>query len=260
MAQTWHDLLFAHWPLPPGALRPLVPPGLMLDTFEGCAWIGVIPFRMSGVRLRRLPAVPGTAAFPELNVRTYVTDKPREDGGKPGVWFFSLDAASALAVRVARAWFSLPYHRATMRCEPDGADGIRYASKRRVRRAAGRAGPGRGTVATTARAATGGSGATGAAGFSARYRPAGAPAPARPGTLEHFLTERYCLYAKERRGGLRRAEIHHAPWPLQAAEAEIERNTMVAPLGLSLPDQTPQLHFARRLDVVVWTPELLNGP
>jgi hypothetical protein len=239
MAQSWHDLLFAHWPLPAEALAPLIPPGLTLDTFDGRAWIGVIPFRMSGVRLRGLPPIPGAGAFPELNVRTYVTDAPTGalagEGGKPGVWFFSLDAASALAVRVARAWFRLPYYRARMRCEADG-DGIRYESHRTVD-----------------------AGGT-AADFAARYRPTGAPAPPTTGSLEHFLTERYCLYAKDRRDGLRRAEIRHAPWPLQPAEAEIDLITMVAPLGLSLPDEAPRLHFARDLDVVVWTPQPLSGP
>lgn len=232
MAQRWHDLLFMHWPLPASTLSPLIPSGLTLDTFDGQAWIGVIPFRMSGVRMAGLPALPGMSAFPELNVRTYVTH-----GRKPGVWFFSLDAANSLAVAVARRWFGLPYHRAAMRCDPDGAEGIRYTSRR----------------------ATGGADAT-AADFSARYRPVGEPFLSRPGTLEHFLTERYCLYAKERRGSLARAEIHHAPWPLQPAEAVIELNTMVAPLRLALPEPAPQLHFVRRLDVVVWTPERLSAP
>jgi uncharacterized protein YqjF (DUF2071 family) len=153
------------------------------------------------------------------------------------VWFFSLDAANALVVAVARAWFGLPYHRATMSCEPDGADGIRY-SNRRVARSQGAA----------------------AAEFRARYRPTGGAAPARSGTLEHFLVERYCLYAKDRRGGLARAEIHHSPWPLQPAEAEIELNTMVAPLGFALPSDAPRMHYARRLDVRVWTPEPVSVP
>lgn len=244
MAQSWHDLLFAHWPLPPSVLAPLIPPGLALDTFDGRAWIGVIPFRMSGVRLRGLPPVPGIAAFPELNVRTYVTDAPREQGGKPGVWFFSLDAASSLAVRAARAWFGLPYYHATMQCQPKGGPdddrGIRFRSSRTLR----------------ARPAS----KEHAADFAARYHPAGEAAPRRPGTLDRFLTERYCLYAKDRRGRLCRAEIDHGPWPLQPAEAEIELNTMVAPLSLALPDEPPRLHFARRLDVRVWTPEPLSDP
>jgi len=109
MRQKWHDLLFMHWRIPPQTLRPLIPPALDLDIFEGSAWLGIVPFRMTGVRLRATPSIPGLSAFPELNVRTYIVA-----GGKPGVWFFSLDAASALAVATARAWFHLPYFRARM--------------------------------------------------------------------------------------------------------------------------------------------------
>ena len=109
MSQSWHDLLFAHWPIDASHLRPLIPAALEIDKFQGEAWIGVVPFRMSGVRLRATPALPTLSAFPELNVRTYVTH-----GGKPGVWFFSLDAANAIAVSVARAWFHLPYFNARM--------------------------------------------------------------------------------------------------------------------------------------------------
>ena len=231
LAQRWHDLLFMHWPVAPETLARTLPAPLRPELFEGRAWLGVVPFRMSGVRLRGLPALPGLSAFPELNVRTYVS-LPGPDGApRPGVWFFSLDAASWLAVRVARASFGLPYFLARMGCEADG-DGVRYHS-RRVR-------------------------ARGAAELVARYRPTGPARPAAPGTLEHFLTERYCLYAPDRRGGLRRAEILHAPWPLQPASAEIQRNTMAAPLGLEALPGAPLLHFARWLDVRVWSPRALE--
>src|SRR5437867_5100192 len=103
----WHDLLFLHWPVRPEIIRPLIPNGLELDTFDGAAWIGVVPFRMTGVRLRWLPPLPGISAFPELNVRTYVRVRDR-----PGVYFFSLDAGSRTAVAMARAWFHLPYFHA----------------------------------------------------------------------------------------------------------------------------------------------------
>src|ERR1700687_6083754 len=109
MAGTWRDLLFAHWPVATTSLRPLVPARLRIDTFDGQAWLAVVPFRMSGVRLRGTPAMPWLSAFPELNVRTYV-----RCGAKPGVWFFSLDAGNPLAVGIARAWFHLPYYRAWM--------------------------------------------------------------------------------------------------------------------------------------------------
>ena len=217
MAMNWHDLLFAHWPIPAAEMRALVPASLEVDLFSGVAWVGVVPFRMSGVTPRRIPALPWFSSFPELNVRTYVTV-----GGKPGVYFFSLDAANALAVTVARTWYHLPYFRARMNCEESGG-GIAYGSVR----------------------------SGGAARFRARYRPAGEPVHARRGSLEYFLTERYCLYTT-RRGRVCRAEIHHARWPLQAAEAEIAENTVAEAAGVRLPASPPLLHFARRLDVVAW--------
>ena len=229
LAMRWHDLLFMHWPLEPAALAPLLPSGLTLDTFEGRAWLGIVPFRMTGVRPRLTPALPWLAAFPELNVRTYVT-LPGPDGPRPGVWFFSLDAARWLAVRVARATFGLPYFHAAMRCEAEG-EAIAYSSYRR-------AGAGRP-----------------AADFVGRYEPAGPPRVAERGSLDDFLTARFCLYALDRQGQLRRAEVDHAPWPLQPARAAIETNTMAAPLGLRLPREEPRLHFARFLDVRAWVPE-----
>jgi uncharacterized protein YqjF (DUF2071 family) len=222
MAQTWHDLLFAHWQVEAAPLRPLVPAPLQIDTFEGRAWLAVVPFRMTGVRLRGTPSLPWLSAFPELNVRTYVTC-----GGKPGVWFFSLGAANSLAVAIARAWFHLPYFRSRMSCE-EREGWIHYASQRTHRKAP-------------------------AAFLECRYRPIGEVVPAQPGTLEHFLTERYCLYAASARAQIIRAEIHHLPWPLQPAEAEFARNSMTESLGIALTPR-PLLHFARRQDVLVWPP------
>lgn len=226
MAQTWHDLLFAHWPVPVAKLREQIPPRLEIDTFEGEAWIGVVPFRMSGVRLRGTPALPWLSAFPELNVRTYVVAD-----GKPGVWFFSLDAANSVAVAVARAWFHLPYFRARMSCE-GSVHWIHYQSERAH------------------------AGAPSAA-LDARYRPVEAPFAPQRGTLEHFLTERYCLYAAYGRRGILRGEIHHAPWPLQMAEAKITKNTVAQAAGFILPSEKPLLHFAKRQDVIVWRPGCL---
>jgi uncharacterized protein YqjF (DUF2071 family) len=222
MKQKWHDLLFAHWPVSIELLRSHIPSQLGIDTFDGQAWLAVVPFRMSGVRLRGTPAFPWLSAFPELNMRTYVTY-----GAKPGVWFFSLDAGNPLAVEIARAWFHLPYFRARMRCSEHNG-WIEYASQRAH------------------------SGAPAAA-LHARYRAVGPSFFSRQGTLEHFLTERYCLYALDGQGRLFRGEIHHPPWPLQRAEAEFERNTMAESLGIHL-DLPPLLHFARRQDVVVWPP------
>lgn len=221
MAMRWHDLLFMHWPVPAGALRPLVPPGLELDTFDGSAWLGVVPFQMSGVRPRFVPSIPWLSAFAELNVRTYVRAE-----GRPGVWFFSLDAANPVAVRAARWNFHLNYLDAAMRVTADG-DSIDYESARTHRGAP----PAR---------------------LSMRYRPTRASSPAASGSLDDFLTNRLCLYAANRRGRLFRGDIDHAPWPLQPAEAEVRVNTMADAIGIALPQTAPLLHFARRLDVVAW--------
>lgn len=223
MRQTWHDLLFAHWTLPVNSIQPLLPQGVELDTYNGQCWVGIVPFRMSGVRLRGTPALPWLSAFPELNVRTYVTVDNR-----PGVWFFSLDAANLLAVCVARAWFHLPYYRARMALNKQ--DGwIHYRSERTHR-------------------------GSRPAELRARYRPSGSVFEPQRGTLEHWLTERYCLYSADPRGRLFRGEIHHPPWPLQLAEGAIEANTMAEAAGISLPASVPLLHFALRQDVIVWPP------
>ncbi len=225
MAQTWHDLLFAHWPIARARMEQLLPAGLHLDTYSGDAWVGVVPFRMSGVRARWLPPIYGFAAFPELNVRTYVTD-----GEKPGVYFFSLDAGNPVAVAVARRWFHLPYFNALMQQRNEA-----YVSIRTHRNAP-------------------------AALFSARYWPTGEPFTAAPGSLEHWLTERYCLYTSDRHGHIYRGDIHHPPWPLQPAAADIRHNTMTQPHGIYLPDIPPLLHFARRLHVHIWPLKRLRRP
>lgn len=224
MAMQWHDLLFLHWPVRPAALRPLIPPTLELETFDGSAWLGIVPFWMRGVRPRLTPSMPWVSAFPELNVRTYVRAE-----GKPGVWFFSLDAGNPLAVRVARAAFHLPYFDARMAALRCG-DSLEYRSLRTH--------PG-------ARPAA----------FAARYRPTGPAAPAAPGSLEAWLTERYCLYAANRRGLVWRGEIHHRRWPLQPAEVELRDNHMTDQIGLRLPDTAPLLHFVQRIDVQAWLVE-----
>jgi len=227
---TWHDLLFAHWPVSATALRQLIPAELAIDTMEGTAWLGIVPFRMSGVAPRGVPALPWVSAFPELNVRTYVTAE-----GKPGVWFFSLDAANPLAVAVARAWYHLPYFRAEMKCASQASGGVHYESRR--------------THAGAPQAE-----------FQVEYGPTGPSAAAARGSLDYFLTERYCLYAADRRGRVLRGDIHHPPWPLQPAKAQIVRNSMALAHGLALPDAAPLLHFARELEVLAWPLEPLREP
>jgi uncharacterized protein len=228
MKQEWHDLLFAHWAVPLDALRPLIPRELKIDTFGGQAWLGVVPFRMSGVRMRGTPAIPGLSRFPELNVRTYVVRD-----GKPGVWFFSLDAANAVAVWGARTLFHLPYFLAAMSCAED-AGWIRYRSQRKDRRGS-------------------------AASLVASYRAVGQSFHAQAGSIEYFLAERYCLYTADDKGRVIRCEIHHPPWPLQLAEAAIAENTMAAATGIAIAELKPELlHFSRRQDVVVWAPQALK--
>jgi uncharacterized protein YqjF (DUF2071 family) len=226
LAQTWHDLLFAHWPVDTAVMQGALPSPFAPDTFAGHAWLGVVPFWMSGVRARGLPAIPWLSRFPELNVRTYVTV-----GGRPGVFFFSLDAARLAAVIGARLWMHLPYFHARMRVRVEG-DVVAYRSHRIHRGAP-------------------------AADFRARYRPAGPVFHAAPGSLEHFLTARFSLYTLDGHRRVVRADIWHAPWPLQPATAEITVNSMAEAHGILLPDTPPLLHVARRLDVVVAMPRRL---
>ena len=230
LRMRWHDLLFIHWPVPEDSLRSLIPPPLKLETFDGSAWLGVTPFRMERTRPRFLPAVPWLSYFPELNVRTYVTH-----GGKPGIWFFSLDARNPVAVRLARATFGLPYFDAEMYCQVS-EDEVRYRSSRTHKGAP----PAR---------------------LVASYRPVGEPFESRPETLENFLTERYCLYSAGIGGNrrVRRGDIHHRPWPLQEAKIQVEELEMTAQIGVMLPDTKPVLHFARCLDVVAWSPRRLDA-
>jgi len=218
MGMQWRDLLFAHWPLPVAALRDLIPRDLEIDTFEGEAWVGVVPLTMANVHARCLPKMRD---FPELNLRTYVRYRD-----KPGVWFFSLDAHSPFAVWSARTFFHLPYFKARMSCEAMG-DSFNYHSDRYHQGAA-------------------------LARFTARYRPTGDVSLSQPDTLEQFLTERYCLYTVDPNQRIRCGEIHHLPWPLQPAEIEIETNTLATASGFELPDCAPHCLYARELDVVAW--------
>ena len=226
MTQTWHDLLFAHWPVDDEPLAALVPPEFELDLFDGQAWVGVVPFYMTNVAPRAVPALPWVSHFPELNVRTYVRAQ-----GKPGVYFFSLDADFSPAVLAARAVLSLPYFRAAMSVERDG-EWLHYRSTR--------------------------AGSDVDAAFEARYRPAGPVFEAPSGTLDYFLTERYCLYARHHSGSPYRLEIHHPPWRLQRGEAEITRNSMVAAAGLPTPEFPPLLHYSRRQDMLAWAPRAID--
>jgi uncharacterized protein len=232
MTQRLNDLLFAHWPMPPSALAPLVPEGLELDTCQGSAWLGVVPFWMDRIKLRGLPSIPSARRFPELNLRTYVRD-PRN--GAPGVWFLSIDASNLLGAAAARLLYRLPCHWAEMHHQQRAEREFAFYSRRRF--------SGKPVL------------------FKARYRglgPSRKLADIRPGSLEFFLTERYCLFTTTSDGQLARASIHHVPWPLEDAEAEIERNDLPAALGLSLPGAEPVLHYSRRMALYVWQLERLH--
>lgn len=226
LTQRWNDLLFAHWPVPAAEIAPLIPPGLAVDTFDGSAWVGVVPFWMDQVRARALPTVVGLRRFPELNLRTYVHE-PHTN--RAGVYFFSLDAASLPAVVAAHALYHLPYYWSRMRIDHTGDREFLYSSERRFARRSAR--------------------------FRARYRSLGEAADKHG--LEQFLTERYALYTAGRDGTILRGQVHHLPWPLERAEAEFEVNELPAAHGITLPDTAPVLHYSRELVVYVWAMEPL---
>jgi hypothetical protein len=221
MTQTWDNLLFAHWPIDPAAMRRVVPSVLDLDLYDGKAWIGIVPFDIPVFRPRFFPNIPPLTAFPELNVRTYVTKN-----GKGGIYFFSLDAAHILAVIGARIWFSLPYFFAQMAVKKQG-DNIHYIHRRTHPGAP----PGE---------------------WRADYGPTGPVQYAAPGSLDEWLTERYCLYAVNRAQQIIVGEIHHVRWPLQPAQLTEEVNHIALPV--SLPDTTPLLHYSAHQETLVWPP------
>lgn len=223
MHQVWDKLLFLHWPVEVEQLRPLVPEGLEIETWEGTAWIGVTPFTIRGIRPPFFPPLPVLSRSHELNVRTYVTRD-----GVPGVWFLSLDASNALAVWGARLGFSLPYFRAQM--ELNAGRSIDFHSRR-----------------THADAPP--------ASFRARWHVGARLPEAAPNTREFFLIERYALYS-ESGGRLYRARIHHRPWPLASARVEQLTSTMLSSHGLPEPRDEPLLHAqAEPFDVEVWSPK-----
>jgi uncharacterized protein YqjF (DUF2071 family) len=220
MGQTWINLLFAHWRVPTPALEAVVPAQLQIDTYDGSAWIGITPFLVQGLRLRGTTPLPRLSSFPEINVRTYVTV-----AGKAGIYFLSLDADSRAAVTAARRSYRLPYFHSRISTSGEG-DGFRFESMR-----TSSDGP--------------------PAYFDAAYGPEGEPMAIRDGSLERWLTERYCLYTLDERQRTLRGEIHHPPWPLRPAWAEIETNTMTSPFGIALENE-PLLHFSARQDVALW--------
>lgn len=217
--QKWRDLLFLHQPVPVELLRRLVPPALAIDSFDGQAWVTLIPFAIQDSRPAGIPARLGMS-FLETNLRTYV----RSPQGEPGIFFFSLEASSWLAVAGARAGYALPYFPARMEChkEPGGAT-LRYRTVRRL----------------------GGAGAL----LSAAWQVAADLGTAAPGTRDEFLVERYVLFAR-RRGRILRARVRHRPYPLRAATVTSLEETLCAQAGLpAMPDAPPLVHFSPGVDV-----------
>ena len=213
MQQRWCDLLFAHWPVPVEVLRPMIPEPLAVHTLDGTAYVAITPFSLT----TRPRGIPVNQSFFELNCRTYV-----EHRGRPGVYFFSLDASSPFAVWGARTFYFLPYLNAEMHATREG-ETIAYCSRRKSNDAS----------------------------LQARYRPVGEVRRRAKGSLEHWLTERYCLYTRRGRH-LYTADIHHQPWPLQDAECDFAENTIAHSHGIPLPDAQPLLHFSAALDVLIW--------
>jgi uncharacterized protein len=232
MTQRWNDLLFAHWPIPPAKMEALLPDWLEADAFQGSAWLGAVPFWLDRIKIRGVPAIPGLRNFPDLNLRTYVRDRIT---GTPGIYFFSVDSNNMLAMAAARVVYHLPYFLAEMHLEQRSEREFAFYSRRRFARQ---------QVI-----------------FKARYRglgPSRRLVEIRSGSFEHFMSERPCVFSVNRGGQPIRANLHHVPWPLEEAEAEIERNDLAAAVGIELPDMEPVLHYSRRLAVYVWPAELVR--
>jgi uncharacterized protein YqjF (DUF2071 family) len=232
MTQRCNDLLYAHWPVTASSMASLLPEGLEVDTFQGAAWLGVVPFWLDRLKIRGMPPIFGARSFPEMSLRTYVRDQRT---GMQGVYFFSMDASNPLAVAAGRMFYHLPIHWAEMRLEQRSEREFSFYSRRLLSR----------------RKAV----------FSVRYRglgPSSKLAESHPGTLESFLMERYCFFTRNRAGHTIAAKMHYFPWPLEEAEADIEQNNLAAAIGISLPNQAPVLHYLRRLAVYIWPAELVR--
>ncbi|MBB6450569.1 hypothetical protein HNR44_002552 [Geomicrobium halophilum] len=215
MTQTWQEVLFAHWPLSPDSLQSKIPEPLEMDTYNGNAWIGILPFHLTHLRARLLPPIPFVQTFPEINVRTYVTYR-----GQPGIYFFSLDASHWLTVFGARSFFHLPYHYAHIKIKKKKGY-IYYYSQRENNR------------------------------FEASYQPTSPVFTAAKHSLEYWLSERYRLYTSHKKQ-LYSLDIHHRPWQLQTADAVFTKNSLAASHQISLPSTTPLLHYAKKQKVFFW--------
>lgn len=221
MRQVWQNFIFVHWPVSMESIRALVPSCLEIDTFDRQAWIGIYTFRTQGLYLRGFPSLSLFSPFYGINLRTYVTYK-----GKPGVYFIHLNSTHWTALRIARAWYRLNYFHAKIRFSNDGEylvyDGIIQSHK--------------GTSST----------------YHIRFSPESMVYYPQREKLDYFLTERYCLYSVDSKDHLYCAEIHHSPWPLQKANAEILNNSLTKFYNLQLTNQKPVFHFSKGVDVLIW--------
>lgn len=221
MRQSWRNLLFTHWPIPPEILRPYIPSSLQIDTFDGSAWLGVVVFEMKGIYSRGLSSVSLTPKFSEVNVRTYV-----QYDGKPGVYFLSLDVGDWASLTIAKRWYRLPYHPAHISIQKEGQT-FHYESIRK----------GKTTAFVTSKGT---------------YTPLLDVFFPSEGTLDHWLTERYCLFSTNHRANIYCGEIHHCPWPLQKVETEITKHTLFEPFHMDLKDVQPIAHFSKGVDSLMW--------
>ena len=228
MYQTWRDLLFLHWEIDPKQIQQTLPDGLTVDTFDGKAYLGVVPFFMQWIRPKYLPAVPRLSFFLETNVRTYVYDRH----GTPGVWFYSLDCNQPFAVWAARTFFKLPYFNAKMSAHRDGAGAINYSTYRK------------GTNQNLA--------------SRFRYTRRSQPKSAEIGSLEFFLAERYILFAETHKG-LASGQVWHTPYPLCSAEVPVWDANLLALNQFKTPQRPPDLaHFSSGVTVDVFPLALIG--
>ena len=221
MRQTWKNVFFAHWPILPERLRSSIPSSLDIDTYQQMAWLGVVIFEIEGIYFRGLSPISVVFRFPEVNLRTYVQHK-----GKPGVFFLSLDVGNWASLAISKRWYHLPYCKAKISYRKEGntfhCQSVRNGNSNNPITF-------KGSFTTDLRS----------------YFP-------EEGTIDHWLTERYCLYSLDRKGNIYCGDIHHKPWSLQKAQAVLSNNTLPAPFGIDISEDEPILHFSKGLDALFW--------
>ncbi len=227
MSQSWRNLLFIHWPIPPEILRPHIPSTLEIDTYNRSAWLGVVVLVIEGIHPRGLSSISLTPTFPEINVRTYV-----HYDGKPGVFFLSLDVENWASNTIAKRWYHLPYKKAAVTFRKEGQ--TFYCKSVRKEKASP------------------------PFSFQVKYSPVSEVYFPKEGTLDHWLTERYCLFSSNNGSNIFCGEIQHCPWPLQKAEAEINRNTLLTRYKINSTEIQPISYFSKGVDTLFWNIKKVN--